>query len=47
MKRKLSIALLCLVIMTFITGCGSSNSKSDSEYGYYTRDDGKRIWYKN
>ncbi len=31
MKRKLSIALLCLVIMTFITGCGKQ--KEEKNYG--------------
>ena len=44
-KNKIFLILLCLLVLFSVTGCGSSN-KDDAEYGYYTREDGKRIWYK-
>ncbi len=46
MKRKnIIIILLCLVFLLSVTGC-SSKKKASDKYGYYTREDGKRIWYE-
>ncbi len=45
-KKKFILVVLCLIVLFSVTGCGSSHDSSKDEYGYYTREDGKRIWYR-
>jgi ABC-type uncharacterized transport system auxiliary subunit len=49
MKKFVSALLAILTIFsccTMMGGC-ESNKKKNHQYSYYTRSDGKRIWYKN
>jgi hypothetical protein len=47
MKRIISIFLIIITLLGCLsmTAC-SSRKSSNHEYGYYTRSDGKRIWFK-
>ena len=49
MKKLISIILIIVTILgcsISLSGCGSSRSSKDHDWGYYDRSDGKRIWYK-
>lgn len=49
MKKAIAIilALMTLVGCLSLSGCGSRKQSAKEKYGmdYYTRSDGKRIWY--
>ncbi len=43
MHKVLKVALGSLLLLGLI---GCSSSRGNDKYGYYTREDGTRIWYK-
>ena len=47
MKKAIAIILTMVTLFGCLamSGCGSKRN-SNPEYGYYTRSDGKRIWFK-
>lgn len=44
-KSKLFLIVLSLSLLFVVTGCSSNNNTSNNDRGFYTREDGKRIWY--